>query len=81
MAVNVNEIFDRSRRFVVVDHELLGFRPYLVLMTDVGWWADNIDLVEIWCGDNIPGGYDFQGMTLQINQESDLTSFLLRWSD
>ncbi len=77
----MNEIFDRRRRFIVVDHASLEFDPFLVLMTDIGWWADNIDSVQAWCDEHMPGGYEFSGMTLHIDREQDLSMFLLRWSD
>ena len=77
----MTEIFDTRRRFQLVDSELLGFEPNLIVMTNVGWWADNLDTVLDWLRHNCQGRYKWEGMTLQFQLESDASAFCLCWSD
>lgn len=72
----------KDRRFVVTPNYISsGFRQpvhgHLVVLSDIGYWADNVDDLLIWCGET---GCVLKGMTVDVPTDELLTLFCLRWS-
>ena len=72
----------KNRRFVVAPNYIgRGLDPpvygHIVLLTDIGYWADNIDDLIAWCSEH---KCMHQGMTVDIPTDQLLTLFCLRWS-
>lgn len=71
----------KNQRFVVAPSYISqGLSPvygHLVVLTDIGYWADNIDDLIAWCSE-----YKcmHRGMTVDIPTDALLTLFCLRWS-
>lgn len=65
--------------FIVADPEVcasLGI-PFIVMLSDMGYWFDNIDQLKIWCGQH---DSKLMGMTVELPDAKTLTAFALRWS-
>lgn len=70
-----------GRRFIVsgpFDHEM----PYFyIVIADITFWLKNEPEIYAWMDANLPRGRMHQeGMTIALEQETDVTAFLLRWS-
>lgn len=69
-----------SNKFVVVSwmyDDLLNKKGPLIVLTDLSFWLTHIDELIDWCKSN--GGKQ-KGMTIEFDNDEDLTMFLLRWS-
>ena len=65
----------KNKRFWISD---IGYSDQnLIVLTDIGYWAENYELLEQWCDEH---GCHAQGMTVEIPDEPTLTLFCLRWS-
>ena len=65
----------KGKRFWV---DTLGYSTQnLIVLTDIGYWAENYELLEQWCDEH---GCQARGMTVEIPDEPTLTLFCLRWS-
>ena len=65
-----------KQRFIIAPVELTdGDR--LVVLSDIGFWADNFDAIEKWCE---PRNAEVQGATIVFGDEPTLLEFVLRWS-
>ena len=54
---------------------------YYVLITDFKWWVANETEIHAWMRACLPDGeQQHQGMVVTINDEADLSNFLLRWA-
>lgn len=51
--------------------------PHMVILTDIGFWADNVDHLVEWCNNY---GCKTQGMTVEIPTDDLLTAFCIRWA-
>ena len=79
-------IFDESRvmvfdnahkqRFLAAP-EYLTDNELLIILTDITFWNDNFDDLQMWCEQNNSAQ---QGMTVVLPNKAVLTSFYLRWS-
>jgi hypothetical protein len=70
-----------GRRFIVsgpFDHEM----PYFyIVIADITFWLKNEPEIYAWMDDNLPRGRMHQeGMTIALEQETDVTAFIMRWS-
>lgn len=69
-----------GRKFIVsgpFDHEM----PYhYIVIADIGNWLKHEKEIYAWMDDNLPRGRLHQeGMTVVLEQEEDVTAFILRW--
>ena len=65
----------KNKRFWISD---IGYSDQnLIVLTDIGYWAENYELLEQWC---VEHGCRPQGMTVEIPNEHTLTAFILRWT-
>jgi hypothetical protein len=67
----------RGRKFVVAESYLHDSTGHLIVLVDVDYWLKNIYELENWCEVN---NGQVQGMTVLLNEDQALVSFLLRWS-
>lgn len=75
----MNDIFEswHNQRFIVTPTYLLEENEILIVLTDINFWAENIDNLVDWCAVN---NCKPQGMTVSVPNEKTLTLFTLRWS-
>lgn len=71
----------KNKRFVVVPNYIshgLSEPVYghLVVLSDLGYWSDNIDTLIAWCAEH---GCMHRGMTVDVPTDKLLTLFCLRW--
>lgn len=50
---------------------------HMIVLTDIGFWADNVDRLSEWCNSH---GCKTQGMTVEIPTDDLLTAFCIRWA-
>jgi hypothetical protein len=68
----------KLRKFIIAESYLLDNpNSTMVLLTDIAYWAKNVDELVQWCNTN--GGV-VSGMTVTFDDVGQLTPFLLRWS-
>jgi hypothetical protein len=67
----------KSNRFILAEFELLGTPDLLVVLTDLTFWANNVDELLDWCNQY---GARVKGMTVEFDTNEQLTMFCLRWS-
>lgn len=67
----------KDKRFIVADYYLLDEPEIVVVLTDIGYWAENIDALVDWCKTN---GGQVKGMTVTLDNHEQLTLFALRWA-
>ena len=70
-----------GRRFIVsgpFDHEM----PYhYVVIADITYWLNNEPAIYAWMDANLPRGRLHQeGMTIVLEEETDVTAFIMRWA-
>lgn len=74
-------IWGKEKFFVVpddlLDPDQIGPGEILVVLTDVGFWAENADELMLWCKDN---DCVVAGMTVALGSKKSLTAFCLKWS-
>ena len=70
-----------GRRFVVggpFGHEM---PDYYIMITDINFWFDNETQIYAWMDENLPRGRLHQeGMVVVLEQEKDVTAFIMRWA-
>ena len=67
----------KNKKFVVVSEPLLDKDEYLVILTDIPYWADHEKELDNWCNQN---GVTLQGMCLAFPNPKTMTLFTLKWS-
>jgi hypothetical protein len=72
----------KTSRFIIADKVarayLNNYSPgHLIVLTDIKFWADNIDGLLDWCEQYEIVG---EGMILTIPDDHRLSLFVLRWS-
>jgi hypothetical protein len=67
----------KSHRFVRVGFELLNQPAIVIVLTDIAFWAKNADELNQWC---CTYGARVSGMTVEFDNEKDLSLFCLRWA-
>lgn len=74
-----SDVFEtwKNQRYVIADSALLDHIGKFVLLTDIKFWADNIDILIEWCKVN---GGRVKGMTVEFDNDEQLMLFVLRWS-
>ena len=69
-----------GRKFIVsgpFDHEM---PHHYVVIADITHWLKNEPEIYAWMDANLPRGRMHQlGMTLALDNDEDVTAFLLRW--
>lgn len=66
----------KDNRFIIANKELTD-NKHLVVLTDVGYWVDQIDELTAWCHDR---DAEPSGMTVTFGSERTLLEFVLTWS-
>ena len=72
----------KNKRFFVAPNYISHGLPepvygHLVILTDIGFWSNNIDALIAWCAEY---GCMHKGMTVDVPNDELLTLFYLRWS-
>ena len=67
----------KKNRFITVGYDLLDGPEQLVVLTDIGFWAEHEQELDTWCDQH---GAVMTGMTVAFPNEQTLTAFTLRWS-
>jgi hypothetical protein len=68
----------KLRKFIIAESYMFDDpNSTTVILTDISFWAQNIDELIKWCSTN---GGTLSGMTVKFQSEAVLTLFLLRWS-
>lgn len=89
----VHDIFAnwKKQRFIVADEDVISdYRSptedlffgakkfkYLIVMTDIAYFAENMDEVDKWCEQH---DCTISGMTVEVPSDEALMMFTLRWS-
>jgi hypothetical protein len=76
----MSDLFPKNNRFLVTgpfDDEM----PYhYIIIRDYTWWQQNEGKIYKWMNECLPKGHRHQqGMVIVIENESDVSNFLLRW--
>ena len=66
----------KKNKFVVAP-DYLGFGPTMLILTDIGFWAENYNELGDWCGLH---QCRLSGMTVDVPDDPTLTLFCLKWS-
>lgn len=77
---DIMQDFKRNRFVVAPNYIANGLKPmygHLIVLSDIGYWSDNIDALIEWCGQH---NCEVKGMTVDIPSDTTLTLFCLRWS-
>lgn len=77
---DIMQDFKRNRFVVAPNYIANGLKPmygHLIVLSDIGYWADNIDELIAWCKET---GCTQKGMTVDVPTDQLLTLFCLRWS-
>jgi hypothetical protein len=69
----------KSSRFIIAENSLFDKTnfEYLILLTDIKFWAENLEALQEWC---LKNKSNQQGMTVEIPCEKTLVLFCLQWS-
>ena len=67
----------KKNRFITMGYDLLDGPEVLVILTDIGFWAEHELELANWCDQY---GATVTGMTVAFPNEQTLTAFSLRWS-
>ena len=68
----------KNSKFVIAGGHLVGkISGHIVVLSDIGFWADNVDDLITWCEKN---NCKTKGMTVEIPTDELLTLFCLRWA-
>ena len=70
-----------GRKFIVsgpFDHEM----PYFyIVIADITYWINNEPEIYAWMDVNLPRGrMHHEGMTIVLEEETDVTAFIMRWA-
>lgn len=75
------DIFPKDGRFIATGPFDTEMPHYYIIIRDYQWWTDNETEVYKWMDECLPRGRKHQqGMVVVIEDESDASNFLLRWS-
>ena len=66
----------RSKRFIIPEHYLTDGAK-CVILTDVSYWAKNVDDLVVWCESR---NCKTMGMVVEFGDEATLLEFILRWA-
>lgn len=67
----------KRNRFIVGDNYLTNVPgKFLIVLTDLQFWSENIEKLNIWCQQYC---CNHQGMTVIVPNDETLTLFNLRW--
>ncbi len=68
----------KNNRFIrVIYDESNVMCLHLIVLTDIGFWAENADNLKSWCEEY---GCEQVGMTVEIPTDELYTLFCLRWN-
>lgn len=67
----------KNKRFAVAESYLVDGSGQLVILTEIGFWAENYEILKQWCDEH---SCQAKGMTVEIPDDATLTLFCLRWS-
>lgn len=68
----------KKNRFILADAQEKKTDKHLIILTDIGYWAEHADELAEWC-EHTPGVVT-QGMTVEISDDKTLTHFILKWT-
>lgn len=80
MVIHQDDLFAKWRRnrYIIGENYLTGVPgKFLIVLTDIGFWADNIDKLTLWCTEY---HCNYQGMTVTVPDDETLTAFCLQWT-
>ena len=66
----------KKSKFVIVPNEYEDSFEHLVVLSDIGYWAENYESLMEWCSDN---ECEVVGMTVNVPDDGRLMVFILRW--
>lgn len=67
----------KTKKFILADSSLIDEEGFIIILTDVKYWAENIDELILWCKSN---GGTVRGMSVSFDSEKQLLLFTLRWA-
>lgn len=74
---NDDILADWKRNKFIIAPEIEGISSkYLVVLTDIPFWADNADNLVEWCRTH---SVKTKGMTVELETDEQLVMFELRW--
>ena len=75
----MTDIFEewKNNRFIVVPDSLTTNDEHLIILTDIAFWNDNMDVLDLWCNEN---NCEIQGMVVVTGSAVAITAFCLRWA-
>lgn len=75
----MTDIFEewKNNRFIVVPDSLTTNDEHLIILTDIAFWNDNMDVLDLWCNEN---NCEIQGMVVVTGSAVARTAFCLRWT-
>lgn len=77
----MSSIFPEDGRFIATGPFDQEMPHYYIIIKDYRWFAEHETEVHAWMRDCLPRGTaHHQGMVIVIEDESDASNFLLRWS-
>jgi hypothetical protein len=68
----------KNSKFVMTFYPLVDEPNIVVILTDIKFWAENIDKLIDWCQNNDCG--EVVGSTVTFSDYKQATMFALRWS-
>jgi hypothetical protein len=72
---------DKKGRFIHTGPFDAEMPHHYIIISDYRWWNDNEPEIYAWMDECLPRGKNHQqGMVVIIEDESDASNFLLRWS-
>jgi hypothetical protein len=74
----MTDIFEewKNNRFIVVPDSLTTNDEHLIILTDIAFWNDNSETLDLWCNEN---NCKIQGMVVVTGNAVAITAFCLRW--
>jgi hypothetical protein len=68
----------KTNKFILTAAGLTNDKEHVIILTDVGYWVENLDALVDWCSINTKA--HIQGMVVLIEDDRTLTHFILRWA-
>jgi hypothetical protein len=66
----------KDKLFIIVDNDWDDRFEYLAVLTDIGYWVENLEDLIAWSDLN---GCEVLGMTVNVPDDARLSLFILRW--
>lgn len=76
----MSDLFPKNNRFLVTGPFDDEMPHYYIIIIDYTWWQQNETAIYQWMNACLPRGHSHQqGMVIVIENEYDVSNFLLRW--